>query len=210
MASSKMFALFAILALSWSAATASVFTQVIPQMAAWATINHPCMQYCMLQQPFVMAGSPFASMIRQQPWASFLLQAFPIVGLSLALQQQCNCAAVSQWIQQQQIAAQMSYIFNPMDAVTPLSYLTNPMAAAMQVPYWASPMAAATQLSYLTNPMTATMQLPYLYNPMASTMQLSSMFNPVSTATQLSSVFSPFPMASPANYFRSCASGACF
>nr|ANH22200.1 putative storage protein [Eragrostis tef] len=183
MTSSKMFVLLAIVALSWSAATATVFPQ--------ATINHPCLQYCILQQPFAMAGSPFASMIRQQPWASFLLQAFPIVGLSLALQQQCNCAAVSQWIQQQQIAAQMSYIFNPMDAVTPLSYLTNPMAASFQLPYLADPMATA-------------FQLPKLYNPVPSTMQLLSIFNPVS------SVFNPFAVASSAAYFQPFTTGACF
>nr|ANH22192.1 putative storage protein [Eragrostis tef] len=214
MASIKMFVLFAIIALSWSAATAIVFPQVIPPTAAWATMSHPCLQYCMLQQPFTMTGSPFTSMIMQQRWALFLLQqqAVPIVSSPATawLQQQCNCAAVSQMIQQQQLAAQMSYIFNPMATAMQLSYLNNPMAAAMQVPYWASPMAAATQLSYLTNPMTATMQLPYLYNPMASTMQLSSMFNPVSTAMQMASVFNPFAMASPANYFHRCATGACF
>nr|ANH22193.1 putative storage protein [Eragrostis tef] len=188
MASSKMFAMFAIIALSCSAATATVFPQVIPPTAAWATMSHPCLQYCMLQQPFTMTGSPFTSMIMQQRWALFLLQqqAVPIVSSPATawLQQQCNCAAVSQMIQQQQIAAQMPFTFNPV--------------------------AVAMQQSYLNNPMIAAIQLPYLYNPMSSTMQLSSMFNPMSTAMQMASVFNPFAMASPANYFHRCATGACF
>nr|ANH22190.1 putative storage protein [Eragrostis tef] len=214
MTSSKMFVLFAIIALSWSAATAIVFPQVIPPTAAWATMSHPCLQYCMLQQPFTMTGSPFTSMIMQQRWALFLLQqqAVPIVSSPATawLQQQCNCAAVSQMIHQQQTAAQMSYLFNPMVVATPLSYQGNPMTAAMQLPYLTNPMTTTMQLPYLTNPMAVALQLPYLYNPMASTMQLSSMFYPVSRVMQLSSMFSPFAMPSPTTYFQSCAAGACF
>nr|ANH22189.1 putative storage protein [Eragrostis tef] len=201
MASIKMFAMFAIIALSCSAATATVFPQVIPPTAAWATMSHPCLQYCMLQQPFAMAGSRFTSIIMQQPLASFLQQqqAFPIVSSPATtwLQQQCNCAVVSPMIHQQQIAAQMLYLFNPMAAAMPLPYLTNPIIDTIQLPY-------------LTNPMAVALQLPYLYNPMASTMQLSSIFNPISRAMQLSPMFNPFAMAGPSTYFQSCAAGACF
>nr|QIN53264.1 storage protein [Eleusine coracana subsp. coracana] len=176
MAPSKMLALLAILALSWSAATAALFPQVIPTTPAFTAINHPCTQYCMLQQPFTTTvGSPILSLpfLPQQ-------QAFPIIVSPWQQHQQCmlHCVAGAQIQQQQQ---QIVTISNPIAAAVQFPYLSSPLTAAMQVPFLSNSLATtALQVPFLSNPLTtAAIQSPYLYNPMDVAIQSSYLFNPV-------------------------------
>ncbi|CAL5021730.1 unnamed protein product [Urochloa decumbens] len=106
----KMFALFALLALCASGATAFI-PGYFPQAMALGDMN-PCMQYCTMQQPFTLGSftSP-ALMMLQQPFASPLQQYFtPMMMNSMTMQAQCQCSAISQIMHQQQLP----FIFNPM------------------------------------------------------------------------------------------------
>ncbi|RCV37542.1 hypothetical protein SETIT_8G071900v2 [Setaria italica] len=128
----KMFALFALLALCASATTATY----VPLGAM-----NPCMQYCMMQQPYAMNpcmqycmmqqalamgrfASP-ASMMLQQPWTSPLQQYWtPRMMPSMMPFQQCHCGAISQITQQQQLP----FMFNPMATVIPPMFFQQPFA----------------------------------------------------------------------------------
>ncbi|PUZ61208.1 hypothetical protein GQ55_4G256500 [Panicum hallii var. hallii] len=124
----KMFALFALLALCASTITATYIPGYFPPTMALGAMN-PCMQYCAMQQPFttgsftspvlMMLQQPFttgsftspALMMLQQPFASpFQRYLTPMTVQSMTTQAQCNCGAVSQITHQQQLL----FAFNPM------------------------------------------------------------------------------------------------
>ncbi|KAF8769649.1 hypothetical protein HU200_006249 [Digitaria exilis] len=112
----RMFALFSLLALCASAATATH----LPCLATNPCMQYcrmqqplamdPCMQHCMtMQQPFTMGSfaSP-ASMMMQQPWALPLQQYWTQYWTQMMMSfQQCHCGAISQVMQQ-------PFMFNPM------------------------------------------------------------------------------------------------
>ncbi|PAN24667.1 hypothetical protein PAHAL_4G243200 [Panicum hallii] len=107
----KMFALFALLALCASTITATYIPGYFPPTMALGAMN-PCMQYCAMQQPVTTGSftSP-ALMMLQQPFASPFQQYFtPMMVQSMTMQAQCNCGAVSQITHQQQLP----FTFNPM------------------------------------------------------------------------------------------------
>ncbi|KAF8691432.1 hypothetical protein HU200_040571 [Digitaria exilis] len=127
----KMFALFALLALCSSAATATHLPWHLPSVMASSAMNpcmqycmtqqmltmNPCMQYCMMQQPLAMGSfaSP-ASMMMQQPLQQYWTQYWTQMMMSF---QQCHCGAISQVMQ----VMQQPFMFNPMaTAILPMFF----------------------------------------------------------------------------------------
>ncbi|CAN6178217.1 unnamed protein product [Urochloa humidicola] len=140
MAAKIMFALFALLALCASAATATYVPRHLPPMMSLGAMN-PCMQYCMTQQPFATnrcmqyctmqqalamgsLASP-ASMLLQQPFG-LPLQPYwtPRMMPSMMPFQQCHCSPISQIMQQQQLP----FMFNPMAMAIPPLFFQQPFA----------------------------------------------------------------------------------
>jgi len=129
----KMFALFALLALCASAATATYLPRQLPSVMASSALNpcmqycmtqqplamNPCMQYCMMQQSFTMGSfaSPTSVML-QQPWALPLEQYWTQMRMSF---QQCHCGAISQVTQQ-------PTMFNAMATAIPPMFFQQPFA----------------------------------------------------------------------------------
>ncbi|CAN6201641.1 unnamed protein product [Urochloa humidicola] len=138
----KMFALFALLALCASAATATYVPRHLSPMMSLGAMN-PCMQHCMTQQPFAMnpcmqsctmqqafamgsLASP-ASMLLQQPFGLLPLQQYwtPRMMPSMMPFQQCRCGPISQIMPQQQLP----FMFNPMAmAIIPPVFFQQPFA----------------------------------------------------------------------------------
>ncbi|XP_004965361.1 10 kDa prolamin [Setaria italica] len=132
----KMFALFALLAFCASTTTATHVPWHLPPVTTLGAMN-PCMQYCMMQQPFAMNpcmqycttqqafamgrfASP-ASMMLQQPWTLPFQQYWTPRMMPF---QQCHCGAISQIMQQQQLPS----MFNPMATAIPPMFFQQPFA----------------------------------------------------------------------------------
>ncbi|PUZ61211.1 hypothetical protein GQ55_4G257100 [Panicum hallii var. hallii] len=135
----KMFALFALLALCASASIATHVPGHLPSVMALGAMN-PCMQYCMIQHPFVMNTCMQYCMMQQAfAMGSFASQASMMLQQPLALPlqqywtprmmpfQQCHCGAISQIIQQQQLP----FMFNPMATMIPHVFFQQPFAGVL-------------------------------------------------------------------------------
>ncbi|KAF8779696.1 hypothetical protein HU200_002448 [Digitaria exilis] len=63
----------------------------------------PCMQSCMMQQPFSMVGSPFlAMMLQQSPWAMQQQCCSQKTMIQGMMSPQCHCGSMCQIMQMQQ------------------------------------------------------------------------------------------------------------
>nr|ANH22217.1 putative storage protein [Eragrostis tef] len=114
----KVLALFALLALSVSAATAVTFPQYFTSPIAFE-VNNPYALYNPLQQAFASSISPFLAMtIQQQYWPRQIFQQQILQQVQQQLQQ-VQQYQVWRQVQQQQ---QLSNIFNTQAIGNPTAY----------------------------------------------------------------------------------------
>ncbi|RCV43447.1 hypothetical protein SETIT_9G294900v2 [Setaria italica] len=110
-------ALVVLLALSAVATTTATCPQNFPLMMGIGMMD-PCMQSCMMQQPFTMQ-SPLA-MLQQQCCMQSMMQGM--------MSPQCRCGAMCQMMHLQQIRIAMQ-----------LPFMWNTAAMMMQPTYWRQP-----------------------------------------------------------------------